>query len=178
MLRWLATACALNAARAKPETPALDASATSETRQLLGQICYTLTGTDTYGDGWNGGHWTWADASGAVVAVGTVTHNTATEALCLDATAPCYTFTVRDAVHNSLHLRPAYPYPTKSTREPSSPAPAYARSRLCMCDRLTTPLSTHRKLSGLSMTRKASKLAPGAAATDGRTAPIRPPCQP
>ena len=89
---------------AQPETPALNATALSENRQLLDQICYTLTATDTYGDGWNGGHWTWADASGATVEVGTVTHNTATETLCLDSTDPCYTFAVSDQCRPTLFI--------------------------------------------------------------------------
>ena len=81
-------------------------------RQLSGQICYTLYATDSYGDGWNGGTWTWADAAGSVVESGSVNYHTNTESLCADAVSPCYTFwvsaihTVRRCHHQHARLLP------------------------------------------------------------------------
>ena len=51
---------------AEPElTPDADTDADAEGRRLDG-TCYTLVGKDSYGDGWDGGSWTWTDDDGAV----------------------------------------------------------------------------------------------------------------
>jgi len=65
--------------------------------------CYTLDMTDTFGDGWNGAAWAWADQTGATQKTGTLTGGyEGTSSFCVWAeNGPCYTFIVNAGYYPS-----------------------------------------------------------------------------
>jgi hypothetical protein len=58
--------------------------------------CFTVTMSDSYGDGWNGARYTWSsDDSGVMLKSGTLNSgSSATEEVCTDGTSTCYTMYV------------------------------------------------------------------------------------
>ena len=106
-------------------------------RRALTSMCYTLNMADSFGDGWNGNTWNWADSSGVHNSSDTLpTGSSGTAQLCFPAGVSCMDFSITQGSYPSevsWYITDTYGAAVASVRtmQTSADAPFFVHAVAC-----------------------------------------------